>query len=83
MHIHGAASMEYAGLLPTQAMQQAREARKAAAGVRRKLSAFAAGGGEDAVSGVAEYEPGGRGRRQGQPREEDENFRSIFVSFSA
>jgi hypothetical protein len=82
MHIHGAASIQYSALLPKQATQQAQAERRAAANVRRKLTAFAASGGEDTVAGVAAYTTDGRDRRHDQPQEE-EAFRNVFISYTA
>lgn len=83
MHIHGASRLQYADILPTQAIQQTQAERRAAAVVHRKLGAFAAGQGEDdsvyRLSGYAEEE---HGRQQEQPPDE-EAFRNIFVSVDA
>jgi hypothetical protein len=82
MHIHGASSLQYAALVSTQGAQQAQAARRAAADVRRKLTSFAASGGEDAVAHVGAYAQDGRGRKQKQPQGE-EAFRNVFISFNA
>jgi hypothetical protein len=82
MHIHGASSLQYAALVPTQGAQQAQAARRASAEVRRKLTSFAASGGEDAVARAGAYAQGERGRKQEQPQGE-EAFRNVFISFNA
>jgi hypothetical protein len=70
-------------MAPPQATQQTVAARRAAAEVRRKLTAFANTDGEgDAVSRVAAYTQGERGRRQ-NPEQDEEAFRNVFVSIRA
>jgi hypothetical protein len=68
--------------LPTQTAQQAQAARRAATVVRRKLTGFAASGGEDAIARAEAYAQDGRGRKQEQPQGE-EAFRNVFISFNA
>ena len=79
MHVHGATSSQMMALVPTQAAQQARAVRRAAAEVRKKLTGSANTGGSDAVWHVDAYAPGNRRRRQDSPQD-DEAFRNVFVS---
>ena len=83
MHIHGANRLQYAAMLPTQATQQTQAERRAAAVVRRRLTALSAGQGEDdAVIRLDAYAEGERNSQQERPPDE-EAFRNILVSFNA
>jgi hypothetical protein len=80
MHIHGNPISQ---LTPasTPSTLQAIEARKAAAEVRRKLTSFAATDDGDIVSRVetqAEADP----QRRKNPQQDEEAFRSVFLSVS-
>jgi hypothetical protein len=80
MHIHGNPISQMAPA-STQSTLQAMEARKAAAEVRRKLTSFAASDDGDVVSRVetqAEADPQSRKN----PRQDEEAFRSVFLSVS-
>jgi hypothetical protein len=81
MHIHGNPISQVAPG-STQSTLQAIEARKAAAEVRRKLTSFAASDDGDVVSRVetqAEADP----QRKRNPQQDEEAFRSVFISVSA
>ncbi|MBB5315976.1 hypothetical protein [Tunturibacter empetritectus] len=80
MHIHSSPVSQLT-LGSTQSAFQAQEARKAAAAVRRRLSSFAASDGDEVISRVeaqAESNP----QRRKNPQQDEEAFRSVFVSVS-
>ena len=80
MHIHSNPVSQLA-LGSTQSTLQTQEARKAAAAVRRRLSSFAASDDGEVISRVeahAEPDP----QRRKNPQQDEEAFRSVFVSVS-
>jgi hypothetical protein len=82
MHIHSSPSAsQMMALGATQSTQQSTAVRKAAAEVRRKLTAFAANGEDEAVARVdPRADPDPDKRRN--PQQDDDQFRSVFFSAS-
>ena len=84
MHIHsGPQSNQSVSLGLTQAAQQAMAAKREAAVVRRKLSGFAAIDEEETTYRVETRGDADPDRRQKPQQDDEESFRSIFVSVSA
>jgi len=80
MHVHGNPISQMAPAF-TQPTLKSMEARKAAVEVRRKLTSFAASDDGDIVSRVetqAEADPQSRKN----PQQDEEAFRSVFLSVS-